>query len=125
MVEKEMKTEQLLRTLADEKTVKLLQAVRDKEKSKNLNKGMSRKEFYSRMARLKALGLVRMSKGYHITPLGRIVILKILDATAIICKSYWSLKAMDVLTGEDIPEEELQEVASTLIKDMDLQRALS
>ena len=120
-----MKTEQLLRTLADEKTVKLLKSVRNGDREEKLWGKMTRKEFYSRMARLKALGLVRMSKGYHITPLGRIVILKILDATAIICKSYWSLKAMDVLTGEDIPEEELQEVASTLIKDMDLQRALS
>lgn len=122
-----MKTEQLLRTLGDARTLQIFQVLRQGHSLavEDVQQDMTRKEFYSRMAKLKAVGLIRKNKGYHITALGKLVANKIIDVAGELCKNHWTLKAVDaLLTPEEIPREELDRMIALLVKDRDMQKVL-
>ena len=117
-----MKTEQLLHILGDERTLQIFQSIRVGDNREELSNGMTRKEFYSRLARLKRIGLVHKNGGYNLTTLGKLVAHKIVDMAQELCKNQWNLKAVDAMA--DIPREELDKLIAILIKDGDLQKVL-
>jgi hypothetical protein len=122
VVETKMNEAQLLKTLGDERCIEIFQSVRKGLDIDGLKQGMTRKEFYVRMHRLKELDLVKMKQGYHLTTFGKLVGCELLDAAASLCKNYWSVKAIDTLG--DMPVEEMKQVITSLIKDKNLQKVL-
>jgi predicted transcriptional regulator len=117
-----MNEAQLLKALADERSIGIFQAVRRGEKGEKIKQRMSRKEFYVRMHRLKALDLVKMKQGYHLTTFGKLTACELLDTATSLCKNYWGIKAIDTL--EDMTVEDMKRAVSSLIKDKDLRKVL-
>ena len=79
---------------------------------------LTRKQYYSRMSRMRKAGLIKRKNGkYFLTSLGKVVH----EAESMIesaLKDYWKLKAIDSLEGAlniELPTEERTKILDTLI----------
>lgn len=128
MVRSQGSVSSVLRTIADDKSLDLFATVAlEKIDSKNLkNKTkLTRKQYYSRLARMTRAGLVRRKNGkYILTTFGKIVYeCQLTIANAL--NNYWKLKAIDSLeTSNELPKEEQQKLIETLLDNQDLKEIL-
>ncbi len=128
MVRSQGSVSSVLRTIADDKSLDLFATVAlEKIDSKNLkNKTkLTRKQYYSRLARMTRAGLVRRKNGkYILTTFGKIVYeCQLTIANAL--NNYWKLKAIDSLeTSNELPKEEQQKLIETLLDNQELKEIL-
>ena len=118
----------VFRTIADDKSLELFktiaQGVIDSETLKNKTK-LTRKQYYSRLARMTEAGLVRKKSGkYLLTAFGKVVQdsqLTVENALA----SYWKLRAIDSLeTSNELPKEEQKKLIDALLDDQEIKGIL-
>jgi predicted transcriptional regulator len=116
----------ILSAMADEKALLLLNTLATKEYESEAIVGimdLSRKAYYSRMARFVKLGIVKRKKGkYSLTMFGKILheVQTVID---IAVNNYWKLKALDELEmTADMPEDERKKIIDTLIDTKMLRR---
>lgn len=128
MGKSQAKTASVLRTIADEKSLELFTTVAlEKIDSRNLKTKikLTRKQYYSRLARMTRVGLVRRKSGkYTLTTLGKIVY----ESTVTIenaLDNYWKLKAIDSLeNSNEVPKEEQQKLIETLLDNQEIRGIL-
>jgi predicted transcriptional regulator len=88
--------------------------------------GLSRKQYYSRIARLKNAGLIRKENGnYFLTALGAVVY----EAQSLISKAlniYWKVRAIDSIKafGGSLPRQDLGKLIDSLIEDYEIKDLL-
>src|SRR5919198_5183197 len=118
----------ILRTIADDKSLELFKTIAqgtiDSENLKTKTK-LTRKQYYSRLARMTKAGLVRKKSGkYLLTAFGRVVY----DSQQTVdnaLASYWKLKAIDSLeTSNELPKEEQQKLIDALLDNQDIKGIL-
>ena len=86
--------------------------------SLNENRGLTNKQYYSRIKKLKDIGVIQIRKGhFSLTSLGAIVHHSQLVLEAGV-NNYWKLKAIDSIQGsEQIGEEERLKLVKTILND--------
>ena len=118
----------VFRTIADDKSLDLFktiaQGVIDSETLKNKTK-LTRKQYYSRLARMTKAGLVRKKSGkYLLTAFGKVVHDSQLTVENALT-SYWKLKAIDSLeTSNELPKEEQRKLIDALLDDQEIKGIL-
>ena len=118
----------VFRTIADDKSLDLFktiaQGVIDSETLKNKTK-LTRKQYYSRLARMTKAGLVRKKSGkYLLTAFGKVVHDSQLTVESALT-SYWKLRAIDSLeTSNELPKEEQQKLIDALLDDQEIKGIL-
>ena len=118
----------VFRTIADDKSLDLFktiaQGVIDSETLKNKTK-LTRKQYYSRLARMTKAGLVRKKSGkYLLTAFGRVVHDSQLTVENALT-SYWKLRAIDSLeTSNELPKEEQRKLIDALLDDQEIKGIL-
>jgi predicted transcriptional regulator len=118
----------VLRTIADDKSLELFSTVAletiDSKNLKNRTK-LTRKQYYSRLARMTRAGLVRRKNSkYVLTTFGKIVYESQLTIQNAL-NNYWKLKAIDSLeTANELPKEEQQKLIETLLDNQELKGIL-
>ena len=118
----------IFRTIADDKSMELFKTIAhgiiDSESLKNKTK-LTRKQYYSRLARMTKAGIVRKKKGkYLLTAFGRVVYDSQLTVESALT-SYWKLKAIDSLeTSNELPMEEQQKLIDALLDDQEIKGIL-
>jgi hypothetical protein len=89
---------------------------------------MTRKQFYSNMAKLvNKTGLISRKNGYYIlSNYGKVVFYSLYILTKG-SSFFWALKALDNenFVTSDIPREQILEISARLIKDKDIQRIIT
>lgn len=89
---------------------------------------MTRKQFYSNMAKLvNKTGLISRKNGYYIlSNYGKVVFYSLYILTKG-STFFWALKALDNenFVTSDIPREQILEISASLIKDKDIQRIIT
>ena len=128
MVRSQASVSSVLRTIADDKSLELFSTVAletiDSKNLKNKTK-LTRKQYYSRLARMTRAGLVkRRNSKYILTTFGKIVYESELTIQNAI-NNYWKLKAIDSLeTANELPKEEQQKLIETLLDNQELKGIL-
>jgi predicted transcriptional regulator len=118
----------VLRTISDDKSLELFKTIAhgiiDSETLKNKTK-LTRKQYYSRLARMSKAGLVKKKSGkYLLTVFGRVVYDSQLTVENALT-SYWKLKAIDSLeTSNELPKEEQQKLIDALLDDQEIKAIL-
>jgi hypothetical protein len=85
------------------------------ELMKSTRPQITRKQFYSRIGRMKKMGLISKNKGWHLAPLGRVV----KDSMDLLHRAHacaWQLKVIDDM-GLDMPNDERQEIIKRIVTD--------
>jgi hypothetical protein len=119
----------ILRAISDEKSLELFRTIAseaavDSETLRTKIK-FTRKQYYSRLARMVRSGLVKRKSGkYFLTAFGKVVYGTELTIEGAL-KDYWKLKAIDSLnvTGE-LPVEERNKLIDTLLDNEELRGIL-
>ena len=128
MVRSQTSVSSVLRTIADDKSLELFSTVAletiDSKNLKNKTK-LTRKQYYSRLARMTRAGLVkRKNSKYILTTFGKIVYESELTIQNAL-NNYWKLKAIDSLeTANELPKEEQQKLIETLLDNQELKGIL-
>ena len=118
----------VFRTIADDKSLDLFktiaQGVIDSETLKNKTK-LTRKQYYSRLARMTKAGLVRKKSGkYLLTAFGKVVHDSQITVENALT-SYWKLRAIDSLeTSNELPKEEQRKLIDALLDDQEIKGIL-
>jgi hypothetical protein len=119
----------ILRAISDEKSLELFRTIASEAAvdSETLRTKMkfTRKQYYSRLARMVRSGLVKRKSGkYFLTAFGKVVYGTELTIEGAL-KDYWKLKAIDSLnvTGE-LPVEERNKLIDTLLDNEELRGIL-
>jgi len=118
----------ILKAIADDKSLVLFNTIAIAGGDSDIlitRLGVTRKQFYLRMAALQKTGLIsRRNRQYVLTSLGLIVY----DAQLMIRKAintYWKLKAIDSLEIEHrLPADERNKIIDTLIDNQDIIKIL-
>ena len=118
----------ILKAIADDKSLVLFNTIAIAGGDSDIlitRLGVTRKQFYLRMAALQKTGLIsRRNRQYVLTSLGLIVY----DAQLMIRKAintYWKLKAIDSLEIEHrLPADERSKIINTLIDNQDIIKIL-
>jgi len=118
----------ILKAIADDKSLVLFNTIAIAGGDSDIlitRLGVTRKQFYLRMAALQKTGLIsRRNRQYVLTSLGLIVY----DAQLMIGKAintYWKLKAIDSLEIEHrLPADERNKIIDTLIDNQDIIKIL-
>jgi predicted transcriptional regulator len=128
LVRSQASVSSVLRTIADDKSLELFSTVAletiDSKNLKNRTK-LTRKQYYSRLARMTRAGLVRRKNSkYVLTTFGKIVYESQLTIQNAL-NNYWKLKAIDSLeTANELPKEEQQKLIETLLDNQELKGIL-
>jgi len=118
----------IFRTISDDRSLELFktisQGVIDSDSLKNKTK-LTRKQYYSRLARMTKAGLVRKKSGkYLLTAFGKVVYESQLTVDSALA-SYWKLKAIDSLeTSNELPKEEQQKLIDALLDNQEIKGIL-
>jgi predicted transcriptional regulator len=128
LVRSQASVSSVLRTIADDKSLELFSTVAletiDSKNLKNRTK-LTRKQYYSRLARMTRAGLVRRKNSkYVLTTFGKIVYESQLTIQNAL-NNYWKLKAIDSLeTANELPKDEQQKLIETLLDNQELKGIL-
>ena len=127
IVSKNVSVTKVLRTLSDQKTQNLLTAIIEAEAAQShlliAELGLSRRQYYNRIAELVATGLIRRQRGrYRLTSFGRVIhsLQKIAEKAA---SSYWKLEAIDSIRMSDnshLAELDLMKIVDILLDDVEI-----
>jgi hypothetical protein len=122
----------ILRVLSDENGFVIFKSIANEAENRGAmirtKFKLSRKQYYTRMARLISTGLITKDKGaYILTAFGRVGHYS-LYLTETATKNYWKLSAVDSVLNstEDykIPEEERQKIIESLIDNKEIKELL-
>ena len=110
------------RCLADNKSLDILRSIHESQPISIIDLNLSRKQYYSRLAKLSRCNLVYRSGGkYTVTSLGKIAYGAVLE------KDYWKFVAIDALESVaniQISNEERKKIICSIIKDMQTREIL-
>lgn len=129
MAKSQTSSASVLRTIADEKSMELFKTIAlgtitsDSLKSRTK---LTRKQYYSRLARMTKAGLVRKKSGkYLLTAFGKIV----QESQTMVenaVTNYWKLRAIDSLEmSNELPKEEQKKLIDTLLDNTELKNVLT
>jgi hypothetical protein len=87
---------------------------------------LSRKQYYSRMSKLKKVGLIKRIKGeYTLTAFGKLIYYTALATMENAVNNYWKLEAIDSLEMSDnLPAEERKKIIDTLVDNQQIKAIL-
>lgn len=115
------------RCLADNKSLDILRSIHESQPISIIYLNLSRKEYYSRLAKLSRCNLVYRSGGnYTVTSLGKIAY-GVVQRIAALEKDYWKFVAIDTLESVaniQISDEERKKIICSIIKDMQTREIL-
>ena len=109
------------RCLADKKSLDILRSIHESQPISIIDLNLSRKQYYSRLAKLSRCNLVYRSGGkYTVTSLGKIAY-GVVQRIAALEKDYWKFVAIDALESVAnirISNEERKKIICSIITDM-------
>lgn len=115
------------RCLADKKSLDILRSIHESQPISIIDLNLSRKQYYSRLAKLSRCNLVYRSGGkYTVTSLGKIAY-GVVQRIAALEKDYWKFVAIDALESVaniQISDEERKKIICSIIKDMQTREIL-
>ena len=115
------------RCLADNKSLDILRSIHESQPVSIINLDMSRKQYYSKLAKLSRCNLVYRSGGkYTITSLGKIAY-GVVQRIAALEKDYWKFVAIDALDSVanlQISDEERKKIISIIVTDLQTREIL-
>lgn len=115
------------RCLADNKSLDILRSIHESQPISIIYLNLSRKQYYSRLAKLSRCNLVYRSGGkYTVTSLGKIAY-GVVQRIAALEKDYWKFVAIDTLESVaniQISDEERKKIICSIIKDMQTREIL-
>ena len=115
------------RCLADNKSLDILRSIHESQPISIIHLNLSRKQYYSRLAKLSRYNLVYRSGGkYTVTSLGKIAY-GVVQRIAALEKDYWKFVAIDALESVaniQISDEERKKIICSIIKDMQTREIL-
>ena len=119
MIRKGPSEVEILRTLSDRATLKIISSVADGVMSASEfsnRKDLSSKQYYSRTAQMIKKGLIRRDKGHlFLTSLGKISYHSLLKIDHAI-KNYWKLKAIESMQdSSELRRDERTRIIKTII----------
>jgi superfamily I DNA/RNA helicase len=113
-------TARVLRAISDDKSMNLFLRISSNKRgidgiSLKKQTKLTRKQYYSRLSRLKESGIVTKKGGrYTLTTFGRIVY-EVQKKGDVALTNFWKLKAIDGMETSDMSEEDRQKVIDTLL----------
>jgi predicted transcriptional regulator len=127
IVSKNVSVTKVLKTLSDQKTQNLLTAIIETEAAQShlliAELGLSRRQYYNRIAELVTTGLIRRQRGrYRLTSFGKVIrsLQKIAEKAA---SNYWRLEAIDSIRMSDnshLAEIDLMKIVDLLLDDVEI-----
>jgi hypothetical protein len=115
------------RCLADNKSLDILRSIHESQPISIVDLNLSRKQYYSRLAKLSRCNLVYRSGGkYTVTSLGKIAY-GVVQQIAALEKDYWKFVAIDALESVaiiQISDEERKKIICNIITDMQTREIL-
>ena len=115
------------RCLADNKSLDMLRSIHESQPISIIDLNLSRKQYYSRLAKLSRCNLVYRSGGkYTVTSLGKIAY-GVVQRIAALEKDYWKFVAIDAfesVANIQISDEERKKIICSIIKDMQTREIL-
>ena len=117
----------VLRTLSDQKTQTLLNAIIESEAAQSqlllVQLGLSRRQYYNRITDLVAAGLIRRQRGkYRLSSFGKVIhsLQKIAERTA---NNYWKFEAIDSIRMSDnsnLAQIDYMKIVDILLDDVEI-----
>lgn len=117
----------VLRTLSDQKTQTLLNAVIESEAAQSqlllVQLGLSRRQYYNRITNLVAAGLIRRQRGqYRLSSFGKVIhsLQKIAERTV---NNYWKFEAIDSIRMSDnsnLAQIDYMKIVDILLDDVEI-----
>ena len=117
----------VLRTLSDQKTQTLLNAIIESELAQSqlllVQLGLSRRQYYNRITDLVAAGLIRRQRGkYRLSSFGKVIhsLQKIAERTA---NNYWKFEAIDSIRMSDnsnLAQIDYMKIVDILLDDVEI-----
>ena len=117
----------VLRTLSDQKTQTLLNAIIEAEAAQSqlllVQLGLSRRQYYNRITDLVAAGLIRRQRGqYRLSSFGKVIhsLQKIAERTA---NNYWKFEAIDSIRMSDnsnLAQIDYMKIVDILLDDVEI-----
>ncbi len=114
---KSVKPEEIFSVLSDGATVKILKSATIGFPADLYWKelGITRKQYYDRLHRLRELGLVRRKNSvYKVTALGQIIVHIVLGTVEEVATNYWELKALESFR-HTVPAEERARIINSML----------
>ena len=127
-MEKLPELENILLAIADKKSLDIFRAIAEgigESDKLKCERGLSRKQYYSRTGRMLRAGLIKRRRGcFLLSTLGMIVYQAQLEIGSGV-KNYWKLKAIDSIEGSGkIAEEERIKLIKTILNDNQIEGIL-
>lgn len=114
---------QVLSCISDDKTIQILDMIKEGQFPSIARIELTRKQYYSRLHKLVICGLIAKSNGkFQLTSFGKVVFDWHLVLLHAISEEYWKLKALDVLDSSGIPSSERSKIMDALVKNEKLKR---
>jgi hypothetical protein len=117
-------TEEVFRVLADRYSLNIVRMAYFGLKSSSMNykSNISKKQFYSRLKRLRNMGIIeKRNSVYKTTTFGSLIYNGQINALENIIANYWNLKAVDVLKAkQDFPLREKEKLIEEMIQNTSL-----
>ena len=108
----------VLRSISDDKSLSIFQLISDVDSNGEIRiekLGLSRKQYYSRMAAMMATGLIKRQSGiYYLTPFGKVIYCCIMIVKSAL-ENYYNLKAVEYTEGSGFSNEDFSKLVDTLI----------
>ena len=118
----------VLRSISDDKSLSIFQLISDVDSNGEIRikkLGLSRKQYYSRMAAMMATGLIKRQSGiYYLTPFGKVIYCCIMIVKSAL-KNYYSLKAVEYIEGSGFSGEDFSKLVNTLIDNRQVKEFLA
>ena len=129
MVGQANSTEQVFATLADMHSMDIVRMAYCgfKSTSKSYKGNISKKQFYSRLKRLRDMGIIeKRNSVYRTTSFGSLIYNGQIKALEDIIANYWNLKAVDILKSrEDFPLGEKEKLIEEMIQNTSLRSIIN
>jgi predicted transcriptional regulator len=129
MVGQASSTEQVFATLADMHSMDIVRMAYCgfKSTSKSHKGNISKKQFYSRLKRLRDMGIIeKRNSVYRTTTFGSLIYNGQIKALEDIIANYWNLKAVDILKSrEDFPLGEKEKLIEEMIQNTSLKSIIN
>jgi predicted transcriptional regulator len=129
MVGQASSTEQVFATLADMHTMDIVRMAYCgfKSTSKSYKGNISKKQFYSRLKRLRDMGIIeKRNSVYRTTTFGSLIYNGQIKPLEDIIANYWNLKAVDILKSrEDFPLGEKEKLIEEMIQNTSLKSIIN
>jgi len=118
----------VLRSISDDKSLSIFQLISDVDSNGEIRikkLGLSRKQYYSRMAAMMATGLIKRRSGiYYLTPFGKVIYCCIMIIKSAL-KNYYNLKAVEYIEGSGFSNEDFSKLVDTLIDNLQVKEFLA